>query len=125
MVTVQDWKAKSDVQAAEKNQAYSSITKIKGQFGKFGPHKKNKNMAKIQCYGCQEYRHYRRDYPKLKKENNKRRREEDHITKEVEEAEKKKSKKEEVIDLHYSDSLRHISSFQDPNYSSIRYGYHD
>jgi len=93
-------KAKFDVGAGEQNQAYVAMTKRKGQFGKFGPQKKKKNMAKIQCYGCQEYGHYRRNCLKLKKDNNKRGREEAHITKEVEEAEKKKSK-EEVIDLHY------------------------
>ena len=57
-------------------------------------------MAKIQCYGWQEYGHYKRDCPKVKKDNNNSGREEAHITKEVEEAEKKKSKKEEVKDLY-------------------------
>ena len=69
------------------------MTKRKGKFGKFGPQKKKKNMAKIQCYGCQEYGHYMRDYPKLKKDNKKIRREEAHITEEVEEAKNKKSKR--------------------------------
>ena len=86
--------------AGEQNQAYVAMTKGKGKFGKIGPQKKKKNMAKIQCYGCQEYGHYKIDCPKLKKDNNKRRREEAHITEEVEEAEKKKSK-EEVKDLYY------------------------
>jgi len=94
-------KAKSDVVSGEKNQAYAAMTKRKGQIRKFGPRKKKKNMAKIQCYGCQEYGNYRIDCPELKKDNNKRGREESHITKEVEEAKKKKSKKEEVIDIHY------------------------
>jgi len=58
-------------------------------------------MAKIQCYGCQEYGHYKRDSPKIKKDNIERGREEDHIIEEVEDAEKKKSKKEEVRDLYY------------------------
>ena len=82
-------------------------------------------MAKIQCYGCQEYGNYRKACPKLKKGNNKRDREEAHITGEVEEAEKKKCKKEEIRDLHYWDSLPHISSFQVPKSSIVRYGYHD
>jgi len=47
-------KAKFDVGVGEKNQAYATMTKRKGKFGKFGPPKKKKNMAKIQCYGCQE-----------------------------------------------------------------------
>jgi len=67
--------------------------------GKFGPQKKKRNMAKVQCYGYQEYWHYKRNCPKLKKDNNKRGREEAHIT--VEEAENKRSKKEEVKDLYY------------------------
>ena len=54
-------------------------------------------MLKIQCYGCHEYGHNKRDCHKLKKDNNKRRRVEAHITKEVEEPEKKKPKKVEVL----------------------------
>ena len=45
-------KAKSNVGASEQNQAYAAMTRRKGQFGKFGPQKKKKNMANIQCYGC-------------------------------------------------------------------------
>jgi hypothetical protein len=94
-------KAKSDVGSSEQNQAYAAMTKRKGKIWKVWSSEKEKNMAKIQCYGCQEYGHYKRDCPKLKKDNNKRGREEAHITEEVEEAEKKKSKKEEVKDLYY------------------------
>lgn len=68
--------------------------------GKSSSRKKKRDMAKIQCYGCQEYRHYKGDCPKTKKDNDKRVREA-HITKEVEEVEKKKLKKEEVRDLYY------------------------
>ena len=57
-------------------------------------------MTKVQCYRCQEYGHYKRYCPKLKKDNKKRGREEAHITKEVEESEKKKFK-EEVKYLYY------------------------
>lgn len=106
-------KAKTDVGANEKNQAYATMTKRKGNFGTFGPQKKKKNVAKVQCYGYQEYGHYKRDCAKFKKENNKRGREETYITKEVEEVEKKKSKKEEVKDI-YCDrySLPHLVLFK-------------
>lgn len=46
-------KLKTNVGSNEKNQAQIALKKIKGKFGKFGPQKKNKNMAKVQCYGCQ------------------------------------------------------------------------
>ena len=58
-------------------------------------------MAKVQCYGCQEYGHYRRDCLKLKRDNNKRNKEEAHIIEEVEEPDTMKPKKEEVRDLYY------------------------
>ena len=67
-------------------------------------------MAKVQCYGCQEYGHYKRDCPKLKKDNTKRGREEANITEEVEEAEKKKSKKEEAQALQDEDMKEGITS---------------
>lgn len=92
-------KEKSDVGPNEQTQAYATMAKRKGKFGKFGPQKQKKNMAKVQCYGCQEYGHYKRDYPKLKKDHNKRGREEAHIIEEVEDAEKRKS--EEVKYLYY------------------------
>jgi len=77
------------------------MARRRGKVGKFGPQKKNKNLAKVQCYGYQEYGNYKRDFPQLKKDNNKRGREESHITEEVEEAEKKKSKKEGVKYIYY------------------------
>ena len=40
--------------------------KRKGRFGKFGPQKKRINMDKIQCYGCNEIGHYKKDFPKSK-----------------------------------------------------------
>ena len=42
-------KAKSDVGASEPNQAYATMTRRKGKFGKSGSRKKD--MTKIQCYG--------------------------------------------------------------------------
>ena len=32
----------------------------KGKFGKFGPQKRKKSIAEIQCYGCKMYEHYRK-----------------------------------------------------------------
>jgi len=47
------------------------MTKRRGKSGKFGPQKKTRNMAKIQCYGCQEYGNYKKYCPKPKKDNKK------------------------------------------------------
>ena len=58
-------------------------------------------MSKIQCFGCQEYGHYKRNCPKLKKDNNnKRKREEANMTQEMKEEEKKQNK-EDPLDLYY------------------------
>ena len=86
-------KEKSDLGSNEKTQAFFSMAKRKGKFWKFGRQKRKNNMSKIQCYGYQEYGHYKRDYPKINKDTNKRGREEAHITKEVEDA--------KVNDLYY------------------------
>ena len=61
-------KEKYDVGSNEQNQAFSAMAKIKGKFGKFGPHNWRKNLEKVQCYGCQEYGHYKRDFPNLNKD---------------------------------------------------------
>jgi len=72
-------KAKDDV--GSKEQAFTAMAKRKGKFGKFGPQRKGKrDMSKIQCFGCQEYGHYKRDCHKFKKDNNMRKREEAHVT---------------------------------------------
>lgn len=64
-------KAKDDV--GSKEQAFASMAKRKGRFGKFIPQRKSKrDMSKVQCFDYQEYGHYKRDFPKFKKENNKR-----------------------------------------------------
>ena len=78
------------------------MAKRKGKFGKFGPQRtNNKDMSKIQCYGCQEYGHYKRICPNLKRDdNNKRKREEAHTTQKVKE-EEIKQKKEDPMDLYY------------------------
>jgi len=62
-------KAKEDV--GSKEQSFSTMAKRKGKFGKFGPRRtNNKDMSKIQCYGCQEYGNCKRNCPKLNKDNN-------------------------------------------------------
>lgn len=58
---------KSDVGLGEQVQEFGAMAKRKGNFGKYGSHKKKKNMSKVQCYGFQEYGHYKRDCPKFKK----------------------------------------------------------
>jgi len=85
-----------------KEQAFATMAKRRGKFGKFSPRRtNNKDMSKIQCYGRQEYGHYKRNFPKLKKDkNNKRKRDEAHVTQENKE-EDKKQKKEDPLDLYY------------------------
>lgn len=92
-------KAKEDV--GSKEQEFATMAKRKGKFGKFGPRRtNNKDMSEIQCFGCQEYGHYKTNFPKLKKDNNnKRKREESHITQETKEG--NKQKKEDPPDLYY------------------------
>lgn len=63
----------------------------KGKFGKFGPQKKGRNMDKIQCYGCNELGHYRKDCPKSNKD--KRKKEKAHIVKEREEPDERRSER--------------------------------
>ena len=55
--------------------AYADMSRRKGRFGKFGPQKKRRNMAKIRCYGCNELGQYKKDCPKFK---DKRKKEEAH-----------------------------------------------
>ena len=88
-------KAKSDVGSSEQTQAYATMARKKGKFGKFDPRKKKEiGMPKIQCYECNEYGHFKRNCPKLKKDNKKRmERNEAHVTEEVE-SEKRKTKEE-------------------------------
>ena len=75
------------------------MARRKEKFGMLGPQKKKKiDMSKIQCYGCQQYGHHKRDCLKFKKDNKRKERNKAHITIEVEELDEKKSK---GIDLHY------------------------
>jgi len=54
-------KAKEDV--GSKEQAFSTMAKRKGKFGKFGPRRtSNKYMSKSKCFGCQEYEHYKKEF---------------------------------------------------------------
>ena len=58
--------AKEDV--GSKEQAFAIMAKRMGKFGKFGPRRtNNKDMSKIQCYGCEEYGQHKRNCPKLKR----------------------------------------------------------
>ena len=93
-------KAKEDV--GSKERAFATMAKRKGKFGKFGPRRtNNKDMSKIQRFKCQENGHYKRNFPKLKKENNNKiKREEAHLTQEMKQ-EGKKQKKEDHPDLYY------------------------
>jgi len=69
-----------------------TMSRQKGKFGKFSnPKKKEKNMDKEICYGCNNFGHYRKDYP-----NHKRDKEEEYSTDEVKESKTKKHKKEEA-----------------------------
>ena len=60
-------------------------------FGNFCPRKKRRNMDKIQCYGCNELGHYKKDCPKSNKD--KRKKEEAHVAREKEEPNSNKPKK--------------------------------
>ena len=91
-------KAKVDTGPSEGNQAFAAIYRKKGRFGKFDPHNK-RIMDKVQCFGCNELGHYKRDFPKSRKDKTKK--EEAHVTDMREEPDAKKSKKEEVRDLYY------------------------
>lgn len=69
-------KAKDDV--GSKEQEFATMAKRKGKFKKFGPRRTiNRDMSKVQFFGCQEYGHYKRDFSKSKKENNKKRKREE------------------------------------------------
>ena len=95
-------KLKAKKYVGSKEQAFATMAKRNGKFGKFGPRRtNNKDMSKIHCFGCQEYGHYKRNCPKLKQDNSKKRkREEAHMTQEVKD-EENKQKKEDPPDLHY------------------------
>ena len=80
----------------EENQAFATMSGKKGRFIKFGPQNKKRNVNKARCFGCNNFGHYKRDCPRLRKD--KRKKEEAHIK---EEPDKKKSKKEEARDLNH------------------------
>ena len=70
-------------------------------------------MSKVQWFGYQEYGHYKRDCPKLKKDNhNKRKREEVHITQEVKEEDKKQRKEDFQISTMTKSTSLLKSSFK-------------
>lgn len=65
-------KAKDDIESNEQSWAFIARKK-KLKKGKFGKSKKKPNMSKVQCFGCNEYGHFKRDFPN--KQNNKRKEE--------------------------------------------------
>ena len=55
---IEETRLKSKEDVGSKEQAFATIAKRKGKFRKFGPQRtNNKDMSKIQCFGCQEYGH--------------------------------------------------------------------
>lgn len=82
----------------EKYQAFVVKSKKKKK-GKIGKSKGKQDMSKIQCLRCNEYGHFKRDCPNMKK-NERKARSRAHTTKEKEEPEKK-PKGEDPKD-HYS-----------------------
>jgi hypothetical protein len=90
-------------------QAYA--TKFKKHEGNkiFGSRKKfnhKRDMSKVQCFGCNEYGHYKRDFPKLAKK-----RKERHHASVVNDEEPSKKVKHEETDFFYYSSL--TRSFED------------
>jgi len=68
-------KAKNDVGSNEKTQAFIAMARKKGKFGRLEPRKKFQkkiDMSKIQCYECNEYGKFNRNFTKLNKGNKKR-----------------------------------------------------
>jgi len=74
-------KEKDDIESNERSQAFIARTK-KLRKGKIGKSKEKTNMSKIQCFGCNEYEHYKRDFPNIKVRNKRKERSEAHITEE-------------------------------------------
>ena len=65
---IEESRLKAKEYAGSKEQAFATTAKRKGKFGKFGPWKtNNKDGSKIQCFGCQEYGHYKGNCPKLRR----------------------------------------------------------
>ena len=85
-------KAKDDIESNEESQAFVVKSK-KRKKGKFGKSKGKQDMSKIQCFGSNEYGHFKRD-------NKRKERSETHIVEEKGEP-KKKPKGEDPKDLYY------------------------
>lgn len=84
-------KAKDDIESNKQSQAFIARTK-KLKKGNFAKSKKKQDMSKVQCFGCNEFGHFKRDCPN--KQNKRKERSEMGEP-------KKKSKKEDVKDLYY------------------------
>lgn len=66
---IEETRLKAKDYVGSKDQASATMAKRRGKSGKFGPQRKGKrDMSKIQCFGCQEYGHYKRDCPKFKED---------------------------------------------------------
>lgn len=92
-------KAKDDIESNERSQAFIARTK-KLRKVNFGKSKKKTDMSKIQCFGCNEYGHFKRDCLNNKVSNKRKERNEAHTTKEKEEPDKK-PKGEDPKNLYY------------------------
>ena len=66
------------------------MSRRKGIFGIFGPHKKRRNMDKLRCYGYNEIGHHKKDCPKYK---DKRKKEEAHVAGKIEEPDSRSLRK--------------------------------
>ena len=81
------------------NQISSLIARTKKlKKGKFGKNKKKQVMSKVQCFGCNEFRNFKRDCPK--KHNIRKEISEAHTAEEKGEPENN-PKKEYVKDIYY------------------------
>lgn len=90
-------KAKDDTKSNEKSQAF--VVKSNKKKETFGKSKGKLDISKLQCFGCNAYGHFKRDFPN-KKNNKRQERSGAHITEEKEEP-RENPKGEDPKDLYY------------------------